>query len=406
MAVRLVDAKQVAGLLPELCEEHDHIWVAAAWGSNGPVADCLIRNAAKFRKVIFGVSFCQSDPDLIDRLVGVENAYVADADSQVIFHPKLYCFETGDRFEAIIGSSNLTAGGLSRNHEANLHIRGKGRAIVYRDIQLTLQRYALHARAVTQALAQAYRLQALAARKCPTPRHPLLPSEGNQRSNSEGWLNADFVKMGWAEFAAAVRHERGHTFEDRLALLRKVRTMFAGVASMADMPSEEWKAVGGVIGQKDKGAAGLGDYEWAWFGSMRGAGEYAKLIGARNKLLSEALDSIPRHGEVTQSHYRVFCSTFREAFAGASRSGGVATATRLLAMKRPDAFVCVSSPNLNAIANGLGFSKSSLDLENYWKRVIEPIRISNWFNAPKPTGIEGELWEGRVAMLDALCYRP
>lgn len=75
-------------------------------------------------------------------------------------------------------------------------------------------------------------------------------------------------------------------------------------------------------------------------------------------------------------------------------------------MKRPDSFVCVSNPNKAGLANALALSRTTLDLDNYWERVIEPIRISPWYNAPRPSGNDAELWDGRVAMLDAIYYNP
>jgi hypothetical protein len=78
--------------------------------------------------------------------------------------------------------------------------------------------------------------------------------------------------------------------------------------------------------------------------------------------------SIPRHGEVTQTQYETFRQHFLRAFEKSSRTGGVPTATRLLAMKRPDSFVCVSNPNKAGLANALAFSRTKLDLDNYWER--------------------------------------
>lgn len=75
-------------------------------------------------------------------------------------------------------------------------------------------------------------------------------------------------------------------------------------------------------------------------------------------------------------------------------------------MKRPDTFLCVSSPNIIEAANALGFARTTLKLDNYWERVVEPIRLSRWHNADKPPNAEGELWEARAAMLDVLFYRP
>lgn len=178
MAVRFLDARQVAGLLPELFDKHDEIRMAVAWSSNGAVADCLFSNKQKFRQVIFGVAFCQSDPDLIDRLVGVKNAFVPESSNQHVFHPKLYYFRSGEWAEAIIGSSNFTAGGLIRNQEANLHIRGKDISTVFHEIRQALDSYAPLTRPVTQDMARAYRLQAEAACAARAPRHPVLPFGG------------------------------------------------------------------------------------------------------------------------------------------------------------------------------------------------------------------------------------
>lgn len=47
-----------------------------------------------------------------------------DPAARSVFHPKVYLAESGDRSAAIVGSSNLTAGGLGSNVEANLLIRG------------------------------------------------------------------------------------------------------------------------------------------------------------------------------------------------------------------------------------------------------------------------------------------
>ncbi|WYK06408.1 hypothetical protein DWF04_022465 [Cereibacter sphaeroides f. sp. denitrificans] len=47
-----------------------------------------------------------------------------------------------------------------------------------------------------------------------------------------------------------------------------------------------------------------------------------------------------------------------------------------------------------------------LTLDTYWDWVIEPIRQAPWYNAPRPVGVDTELWDARVAMLDAIYYAP
>ena len=86
--------------------------------------------------------------------------------------------------------------------------------------------------------------------------------------------------------------------------------------------------------------------------------------------------------------------------------GGVATASKMLAMKRPDTFLCVCKPNITSASEELGFARTTLSLENYWDRVVGVIRLADWYNAEKPDGIDSDLWECRVAMLDAILYAP
>lgn len=91
--------------------------------------------------------------------------------------------------------------------------------------------------------------------------------------------------------------------------------------------------------------------------------------------------------------------------AGALREC-VPTASRLLAMKRPDTFICICKPNIGEASRRMAFSRTMLELDDYWEKVIEVIRLSDWYHAQKPDGVDGEIWENRVAMLDAILYRP
>ena len=112
--------------------------------------------------------------------------------------------------------------------------------------------------------------------------------------------------------------------------------------------------------------------------------------------------SIPSAGEVTEDDYAQFAREFQLAFVGSSRQGGIPTASRLLAMKRPDHFVCVDSKNAKRLGADVGFARTTLGLENYWERVVEPITQSRWWNTKRPAGADGRLWDARAAMLDVI----
>ncbi|MBB3994989.1 hypothetical protein GGR95_002639 [Sulfitobacter undariae] len=139
---------------------------------------------------------------------------------------------------------------------------------------------------------------------------------------------------------------------------------------------------------------------------MGGAGTFAELIGQKNTVLGDAIDAVPKRGTVTEAQFDAFVGTFTSAFTGASRTAGLAPATRLLAMKRPDIFVCVNGGNTAGLAEALSFAPTTIKLENYWERVIQPIQQAPWYNAPRPVGRNMELWDARAAMLDAIYYEP
>jgi HKD family nuclease len=64
-----------------------------------------------------GITSIQAVFHLID--IGV-NLYLVDTgSSNIIFHPKLYIFEFNNSYEIIIGSANLTSGGLNSNIEVS-----------------------------------------------------------------------------------------------------------------------------------------------------------------------------------------------------------------------------------------------------------------------------------------------
>lgn len=399
--IALLDAEKTQSVLKRLIRDCDDIHIAVAWGYNGKLADLLIENSRKFRSVIFGLNGFATSPDLVDRLIGTKNAFIAKADKG-IFHPKLYLFLAGGKAEAIIGSANFTKGGLDRNHEACVHIKGSADGDIFKQIQSELLGYDVLKQRVTQTLADSYRRQYDAARRQRGQRNPILPDEKN---GGKG-LTSPLAMMSWNDFTAMAKIDRHHNFERRMKLLREIQRLFASVERFSDLTATEWKGIAGTLGQSERIAAGLDIHEWAWFGSMGGNGDFAGLISRRDRQLSEAVDCIPRKDPVTREDFEKYCLRFRKAFtdAGAHHVGEYPTATRLLAMKRPDTFVCANGKNKVNLAAALNFAPTTLSLENYWDRIIVPIQSSPWYNVPYPSGGDGELWDYRVAMLDALYY--
>ncbi|PSK90836.1 restriction endonuclease PLD domain-containing protein [Taibaiella chishuiensis] len=81
----------------------------------------------KFR-VIAGANFGLTEPDALAELLKMAKddnkaAYLNRMDSKQIFHPKLYMFVVKGKGHLIIGSANLTKGGLNNNNESSLYVQ-------------------------------------------------------------------------------------------------------------------------------------------------------------------------------------------------------------------------------------------------------------------------------------------
>lgn len=140
---------------------------------------------------------------------------------------------------------------------------------------------------------------------------------------------------------------------------------------------------------------------------MFGAGVFKKLINTNSSGLSRALDAIPPIGEVQREHYLQFIAAYVASYPQ-RKWHGLATATRLLAMKRPDYFVCFDAENRDGLCKAFGIGLGHHDYERYWDSVIERVLVSRWWSSPRPTGNSrgSAIWDGRAAFLDSLYYKP
>jgi HKD family nuclease len=91
-----------------------------------PIRSSLIEGLKVGMKArfIIGLDFCQSEPKLLSELLELKRdfsvkVYVNKVGYHTTFHPKIYRFDDGSDISLIVGSANLTGGGLSGNHEVS-----------------------------------------------------------------------------------------------------------------------------------------------------------------------------------------------------------------------------------------------------------------------------------------------
>jgi len=384
-----------------LIDRHEELQWAVAWGSMGPLAKHMLRHAAKVKRFAIGTHFHQTDPELLEALRDVAGVRVVSNSSAGTFHPKIYLFRTGRRFALVLGSPNFTRAAFGTNYEAALYIEGDTSEELYRDVSDGIRAVWEDANEIRDDFLRAYRLKHQATRTARKDLETDLPI-GLPTTDSD---YRNLLDDDWAAFVRRVKSDPHHDIEGRVTIMDHARVWFSQTPRFEDMAEGQRKAIAGTYARNETKPADLPDLDWAWFGSMAGAGVFKGLVKSQPAGLSAALDCIPRTGTINETDFDRFRLRFLESFKGAERGGGLATASRLLALKRPDYFVCVDSPNRDKLSEAVGVKKSHLTLDLYWTHIVRPLLCSPWWNSPRPmSDLDGRLWDSRMAFIDAFCY--
>lgn len=397
MEIEVLTDRELGARLAVLAKDCDAMEWAVAWAQPNEVGAAARRYQRKFTRLVIGTHFYQTSPEFLAYFEHLPAARMM-LPTGATFHPKVYLFALPDgRMAAAVGSHNLTAAAFTRNIEASVLLVGEATDRAFVRLQAFVARQWTSAVGIAEHLF-AYRVQHAAnkdKRDALESFHP-LPRPTEQDVSPLGW--------SWEEFVRRVRAPAALNLRDRLRVLEGAQTLFDTNPAFGAMSVLERKAITGTYHKLEPK---LDDRPWAWFGSMVGHGDLRYLVNQQPAGLSAALDQIPFTGEVTLADYRGFVTRFRRAFHAASRGGRYPSATRMLAMKRPDYFVAVNSRNVHGLGAALGFGPTTLTLDNYWERVTDPIMLSQWWQARAPIrGQERQIWDGRAALLDAVFYRP
>lgn len=393
----LASAKDVEQEARWLIRHCSRVRCAVAWASHKcPAHTTLEKHESKIKQLTVGIHFYQTHPDFIEAFIDHKSVrFVMNPNG--VFHPKVYLFEDNDNeWSAIVGSPNLTEGGFSLNSEVAVLITSadKGATEAYQQLNKTLDDFHKRGKQLTAKELSAYRAvwkRQLAKRGSLSGTYNPPGDDGIPKSTP---LEASVFTDDWPTYFAKVQKDVHSTTKKRLAVLDQARQLFAQYAHFSDVPLEDRK---GIAGFREKTPP-----EWLNFGSMKGHGYFKAAISQNNQFISEALDAIPLAGAVTKRDF----DGYRRSFVQAFTYPGTATATRLLAMKRPDYFVCLDDANEKKLCRTFGITQK-VKLEDYWDKVVARITDSNWWDSDEPTDkIERQVWQGRAAFLDVLFYEP
>jgi len=374
-------------------------WAVASVTTNPAFLDAMAHRA-KFEHLVIGTHLYQTDPDVLDQAAPMGAAAVVPPTGD-LFHPKVYLFKNGRRVRAVVGSPNLTHGAMYRNVEASVLIDGTDADQALVDLQAFVADAFTGAADLTDEFRFQYRHQWAAKRDA----RDELTRFATIRPPKQRGTNKAPHDMSWTDYLAQVRsptHPSAHLFQERLGVLAKARQLFASGQAYDQWAEDDRKLVAGTLGRKKSQQPGV---DYALFGSMTASGTFATTVMNAPGGLSKALDCIPSMGTVSERDFDKFCKHYATAFDPSGRQGRLPPATRLLAMKRPDVFICVDNANKKDLCDHFGVAPSTTDLDNYWERLIEPMQQTAWWRHAVPTNhADAEIWHGRAALLDAIYY--
>ena len=370
---------------------------AVAWASVNSIFDKLQAKPSLIKNGVIGTHFYQTHPDVLDAFIDSTNVRFILTPTGV-FHPKIYIFWQSNSWEALVGSANLTFAALNANTEAVLHVTNADSGADQLKAQLlsAIETYWRDAEPSNHESASRYR-------SIWNTKRPILKRLAGQYGKTKAKknpINSPIMSLTWEQFVNKIDQgasQAAHDISERLDLLDKVRRAFSAHLDFASMELGIRKTIAGLPNEYDN--------RWGWFGSMKGAGKFHRAINQNDIHISSALDQIPLQGLIAKSHYGRYLGEFVKAFPDGR--DGVATASRLLALKRPDQFVCFDSKNRVEMCKSFGIVTTGMDYERYWEEIVERILDSPWWLSDRPgTKRDAAVWDGRAAMLDSLFYRP
>lgn len=389
----IVQGQSLAETLIELIKKHTYFSFAVAWASaETDVFKIIKTNNKKIKNAVIGTHFYQTHPAVLESFAGSKKVRFV-FQPQGVFHPKVYLLWSNSCWDLLIGSANLTAGALSQNSELMLYVSsGHDKGVALKNgVLKQIEAYWEMGEVVTGDMAEKYRslwmLQQSRLRRI----------SGTYSSNGIGTppIHTEIMSMSWSEYYRRVQADPYHGYEPRCDLLDLAHIAFKGSESFSNMELGLRKTIAGLPNDFNEHAG--------WFGSMKGSGYYHQAINNNDAFISRALDCIPLAGAVTRKCYDSYVEEFVRAFPNGRH--GVGTASRLLAFKRPDYFVCLDSKNKSNICKDFGIRPTGITYERYWGDLICRIHDSARWNSPEPKAQrERRVWKGRAAMLDAIFY--
>ena len=392
-----IERNQLLQRFSERLSKATQVDIAVAWATPCDALEALAESVGEGTtiRIAVGVSGNVTVPTTLRRLQSLADLRIAPSSLQHrIFHPKFFCFHGLDRTICWVGSANLTRGGFGGNDELVhefIDSAEEGRHW-FESLWNALDPDPDQAIA---AYEHGYQPPKYVPRSPPSGDVPKLVTLADQSTWDDfvGGLRArdDYCRsqqFGWDVLGDT------HSWVHTISIGREV----ARLPDWSALTKRECYILRGF--DREEGT-------WGLLGSLGGAGRVASVfnrdrmpevgpVRTRIRRQVEQVLKTPSNEMAHAAHRAVQAIRTIDGF-------GVAAATRLLTLARPDCLVSVNG----ASAAGLGMLSGlpGDGLADNYAELLNWVYEQPWFNAPQPDdSLERTIWNCRAALLDAFVY--
>jgi hypothetical protein len=358
----------------------------------------MLKNAHIPTEVVVGKAFNLTHPDAIAALRGLGKVYVDERkDEQGLFHPKFYLFQVGVEYVVIIGSPNLTAGGFMVNSEASLRLsldRVSAKPLLEHFAELRQS-----ATPVTSAWLKQYRRQYKPPQGGIGKRLVKTESQNSKQKKSNSSTVGQLLTYRWRDYYKLLRRNslrsvrRDILFDPKESYLKTLEIVGPIIRKRFDrIQGDDFRyLIGGREKQPNTG----------YFGSLTGAGYGVQALMKDQRLRRDITRLLPQVQKAKNQTTVLLAA--RKLFLSIVRVKGVkhATATRFLALSRPELFFSLNKESLNKLVRVFGIAPSRLKQWDGYEAALRKLWQSKWYCSPRPSGSrESKVWDARAALLD------
>jgi HKD family nuclease len=373
--------------LIDAIEKYDKIYIAVAWATCHKTSKILLENSRKIQKLIVGTDREVTSPEFLEKFKNqLGDKLKVIHQSEGLFHPKLYLFTDNeeDEWSLFIGSANFTKNAFSENHESVMLITNEDNITnnILREQFMCLQEYEKIAFSITDEFLENYKF--------------LYNKSKRQSTFYDPYLSASLQELTWKNYKKFIMLRRTNEtlwYDERIKLLSKANEYFREIEKSSSRKEgqfisiEKLKALIGLVNERD-------DIYWHHFGHMRTSNLAVKeLQGVIN-----IVNKIPFSGKVTREDYNSYMAIILSI-----KNIDLSIATRILALKRPDFFFCVTGENTHRFKHDFKYSFNKKSKDDYWKLVNEDLPSCSWYK--NNYAMPGALRNSKTAMLDTILYR-